>query len=155
MIRNFRRRAVAVAYVGCAGLAACTDQAPTAARQPAVIYVHPPKAPQGLAGVGGFSLTPDGKVAVNGSNPDTAGGRTNRSKTPAVGRRRRIRHSQPSSRAAARCAPASCAARHASRARGGPVTGRSRSWDCAASRGLPRREPSPLASQCAVGALLG
>lgn len=72
MIRNFRRRAGAAVYVACGGLAACADQAPMAARQPAVIYVYPPKAPQGLSGVGGFSLTPDGKVAVNGSNPDTA-----------------------------------------------------------------------------------
>lgn len=71
MIRNFRMRAGAAVYVACAGLTACADQAPTTAREPAVIYVHPPKAPQGLAGVGRFSLTPDGKVAVNGSNPDT------------------------------------------------------------------------------------
>ncbi|KGC70934.1 putative lipoprotein [Burkholderia pseudomallei] len=46
MIRNFRMRAGAVVYVACAGLTACADQAPTTARQPAVIYVHPPKAPQ-------------------------------------------------------------------------------------------------------------
>ncbi|RQQ79030.1 hypothetical protein DF134_35040 [Burkholderia stagnalis] len=72
MIRNFRRTAGAVAFVACASLTACADQAPVAARKPAVIYVHPPKAPEGLAGVGGFRLTPDGKVAVNGGNSDIA-----------------------------------------------------------------------------------
>jgi hypothetical protein len=32
----------------------------------------------------------------------------------------------------------------------GPVIKGNRSWDCAASRGLPRREPSPPASQCSL-----
>lgn len=61
-----------MACLACASLAACADQAPPSARQPAVIYVNLPNAPQGFAGVGGFSLTPDGKVAINGSNPNTA-----------------------------------------------------------------------------------
>jgi len=72
MFRNIRRRAGTVAYLACAGLAACADQPPLSARQPAVIYVHLPNAPQGFAGAGGFSLTPDGKVAVNGTLSDPA-----------------------------------------------------------------------------------
>lgn len=72
MNRNIRRGACAVVCFACGSLAACTNQAWVATRKAAVIYVRAPKAPQGLAGVGGFILTSDGKVAVNGSAPDIA-----------------------------------------------------------------------------------
>lgn len=67
----YRAAACAALCFTCAALAACVDQLPPMTGRPGAIYIHEPKIPPGLAGPGAFTLSPDGKVTINGNAADS------------------------------------------------------------------------------------
>lgn len=68
----YRFAACAALCVACACLAACAGEPQSITRKPSTIYIYEPKIPPGMAGPGGFDLSPDGKVTIKGSAPSSA-----------------------------------------------------------------------------------